>query len=228
MSLRMSLEARLYRAFRRLRDLALAPLAVPLARLGVPAWAVSLAGVVAALCTFFIPESRPEVAFAALAVAVSADALDGAVARRSGTASGAGKLLDQACDAATFAALAVAAGARGLAPLPHAVAAAVACTLAAGTALRAARQRDPEAFRSAPRAGFWAHLPKLPFAAAYPAALLGGPDVAVFLPPALLLSAAAGTLAVAAYALPALVSGAPAAAPGENGRKSSYWQNLQE
>lgn len=197
----MSRETRLYHALRRLRDLALAPLAGLLARYSVPAWAVSLAGVAAALCTFFVPEERPELAFAALAGAVSADALDGAVARRSGTASGAGKLLDHACDAATFAVLAVAAAVCGLAPIVHGVAAAAACTLAVLTALRAARRRDPEAFRATPRAGFWAHLPKAPFAAAYPVALLGGPGAHALLPPALLLSATAGTLVAVAYGL---------------------------
>lgn len=197
----MSLEARLYRVVRRLRDLVLAPLAGPLARYGVPAWAVSLAGVAAAFCTFFVPEERPELAFAALAGAVSADALDGAVARRSGTASGAGKLLDQGCDASTFAALAVAAAVRGLAPVGLGVAAAVACTVTVLTALRAAWRRDPVAFRATPRAGFWAHLPKAPFAAAYPVALVGGPGADAVLPPALGLSAAAGTLAAAVYGL---------------------------
>lgn len=219
----MSLETRLYRAFRRLRDLALAPLAVPLARLGVPPSAVSLAGVAAALCSFFIPEARPDLAFAALAAAVAADALDGAVARRSGTASGAGKLLDQACDAATFAALVLASAGRGLAPAPLAAAAAVACTLPVAAALLAARRRDARSFRDAPRAGFWAHLPKLPFAVAYPVALLGGPAAAALLPPALAVSAAAGTLAAAAHVLPAWPPGGTVEAPGGNGRESRNW-----
>lgn len=219
----MSLETRLYRVLRHLRDLALAPLARLLARLGVPAWAVSAAGVGAALCTFFVPEERPALAFAALAGAVSADALDGAVARRSGTASGAGKLLDQACDTATFAALAVAAAVRGLAPIVAGVAAAVACTLAVAAALQAARGRDPEAFRATPRAGFWAHLPKVPFAVAYPWTLLAGPGAGALLPPALVLSAAAGTLVAAAYGLRTLVLRRPALDPGGSGAKSFDW-----
>lgn len=195
------LEVRLYRAFRRLRDLALAPLAAPLARLGVPPWAVSLTGVAAALCTFFIPAERGGLAFAALAAAVAADGVDGAVARRMGRSCGAGKLLDQGCDAATFAALALAAAARGLASWPAAASAAAACTLATAAALWAAARRDPDGFRAAPRAGFWGHVPKLPFVAAYPLALLGGPAGAALVPPALALSAAAGALVTAAQGL---------------------------
>jgi phosphatidylglycerophosphate synthase len=200
------LEVRLYRGFRRLRDLALTPGAALLTRLGVAPWAVSLLGVAAALCTFFIPAERNGLAFAALAAAVAADALDGAVARRAGRCSGAGKLLDQVCDAATFATLALAAAARGFAPWSLALAAAIACTLATAAALRGSARRDPEAFRADPRAGFWGHLPKLPFAAAYPLALLGGAAGVALVPPALLLSAVAGALVTATQALKAAVT----------------------
>jgi phosphatidylglycerophosphate synthase len=205
----MSVGLRGYRGFRRLRDLALAPVAAPLARLGVAPWAVSLLGVAAALCTFFIPPEGNALAFVALAAAVAADALDGAVARRAGRCSGAGKLFDQACDAATFAALALAAAARGLAPWPLALAAAVACTLATGAALRASARHDPRAFRATPRAGFWGHVPKLPFAAVYPLALLGGALGADLLPPALALSAVLGTLVAGSQALRTAVSPVP-------------------
>lgn len=191
------LERRGYLALRRLRDAALAPAARVLARAGVPAWAVSLAGVAAAATTFALLPAHPRLALAALAGALLADLFDGAVARAAGRAGGRGKLLDHACDAATFAALVLAAGARGLAPAGTALAAALTSAAAVGAALAASARRDRRAFREDPRAGFWAHLPKLPVFVAYPALLAGGPDLLA----QALLATAWGSAAVAVAVL---------------------------
>lgn len=171
------LERRGYLTVRRLRDAALGPAAAGLARAGVPPWAVSVAGVAAAASTFALLPAHSGLALAALGGALLADLLDGAVARSAGRASRAGKLLDHACDAAAFAALILAAGVRGLAPIGAAAAAALASAAAVSAALAASALRHPEAFRADPRAGFWAHLPKLPSFLAYPALLAGGPDL---------------------------------------------------
>ncbi len=196
-----TLERQAYLAFRRLRDALLAPAAAGLVACRVPAWAVSVAGVAAALSLFGSLPRHPGWALAALALSQGADLLDGAVARRSGTSSGRGKLVDQACDAVAFAALALACGARSLAPGALALAAAVACALAVAAALVRAARRRPVAFRANPRAGFVAHVPKLPVFLALPAFLAGGPDL---LAPAL----AAAAVAAAAVSLSYLVAGA--------------------
>lgn len=168
-------ERRGYRAARRLRDTAIAPVAAPLAAAGVPPWAVSALGVVAAATTLWSVPERPIAAVAAIAATLLADAADGAVARRAGVASGAGKLVDQLADSASFALLAAAAVAGGLAaPLP-ALAAVYAATALVAVALLANARAAGAAFWEAPRAGFWAHLPKLPVFVALPVALLGGP-----------------------------------------------------
>ncbi len=180
-----------YLAFRRLRDLLLAPAAAGLVACRVPAWAVSVAGVAWAATLFWSLPDHPGWALTGLLLCQSSDMLDGAVARRAGTASGRGKLIDQSCDAAAFAALTLAAGARGLASGGPALAAAIACTLSVATALARAARRDPGAFRANPRAGFAAHVPKLPVFLALPTLLAGGPDL---LAPAL---ATAATLAAA-------------------------------
>jgi phosphatidylglycerophosphate synthase len=157
----------------------------------VPAWTLSVLGVAWAASLFWSLPERPGWALAGLVLCQVCDMLDGAVARRAGTASGRGKLVDQTCDAAAFAALALAAGASGLAAGELAAAAAVACTLAVATALARAAHRDPEAFRANPRAGFAAHVPKLAVFLALPTLLAGGPDL---LEPAL--TTAAGLAAV--------------------------------
>ncbi|MDX1998065.1 MAG: CDP-alcohol phosphatidyltransferase family protein [Thermoanaerobaculia bacterium] len=187
---------RAYFAVRRLRDRLVAPL-VATVRGPLPAWWVSLGGVLAAASTLWTAKDRPLLALAGFSLALLADVLDGAVARRNGTASGRGKWIDHACDAATFALLvgsAVGAGyvAGGLGAL-----AGVAATGLVAAALAAARRRDPVGFRSHPRAGFLAHLPKLPFYVAFPLALLGGPRLVA---PALGL-----TLAAVLFSLPWVV-----------------------
>lgn len=151
-----------YLAARRVRDALLGRAAALLAALGIPATAVSLAGPVAAATLFWSLPAHPGRALAGGAGALLADALDGVVARRRGSASGSGKLLDQVCDAATFALITLAVGLRGPARPAAAVAAAVFCSAAVAVALAVDRRRRPTAFRAAPHAGFWAHLPKLP------------------------------------------------------------------
>lgn len=193
-----SFERRGYLAFRRLRDAALAPAAAGLAACGVPSWTLSALSVALAATLFWSLPAHPAWALAAIGLSQAADMLDGAVARRAGTASGRGKLLDQACDAAAFAALALAAGARSLAPAGLALVAAVACTLSVAAALAHAARRGPDAFRSNPRAGLAAHLPKLPVFLALPTVLAGGPDL---LAPALVTAAAAATAVTFAYLL---------------------------
>ena len=156
-----SVELRGYLALRRVRDAALAPAAAASVACRVPAWAVSVLGVAWAASLFWSLPRHPAWGLAGLVLCQVCDMLDGAVARRAGTASGRGKLVDQSCDAAAFAALALAAGASGLARADLATATAVACTLAVASALARAARRDPAAFRANPRAGFFAHLPKL-------------------------------------------------------------------
>lgn len=177
--------ARGYRALRRLRDLLLTPLAALLVALGVPPWGVSALGVAAAATALWSVPERPAAALAALAATLVADAADGAVARRAGVASGEGKLLDQLADSAAFALFAGAAVAGGLArPLPALLAVYAATALVAVALLghaRAARATREGAgadstFWDDPRAGFWAHLPKLPVFVALPVALAGGPN----------------------------------------------------
>ncbi len=191
-----SFDRRGYLAFRRLRDLLLAPAAAGLVACRVPAWAVSVAGVALAATLVWSVPHHPAWALAGILLCQAADMLDGAVARRAGTASGRGKLVDQACDAAAFAALALATGAGGLDRSGFAGAAAAACTLSVATALARAARRDPEAFRTNPRAGLAAHLPKLPVFLALPTLLAGGPDL---LEPALALSAAAAAAVTVSY-----------------------------
>ncbi len=191
-----ALERQGYLAFRRLRDVLLAPAAAGLVACRVPAWAVSVAGVAAAASLFRSLPRWPWIALAGLVLCQVADMLDGAVARRAGTASGRGKLVDQACDAAAFAALALAVGASGLARRDLAVAAAVACTLTVAVALACAARRDPEAFRANPRAGFAAHVPKLAVFLALPTLLAGGPDL---LDPALALAATTAGAVISTY-----------------------------
>jgi phosphatidylglycerophosphate synthase len=182
-------EDRAYQSVRRVRDRLAAPLLAGFGRL--PAWSVSVAGVAAAASTLWMRDRAPAWTLVAFSVALLADALDGAVARRNGTASSRGKWIDHACDATTFLLLVLAAVTSGWVS-PRIAGVAVFASLAVvAVALAGAHRRDPEAFREHPRAGFVAHLPKLPFYVAFPTTLLGGPNLVL---PALVVATALAVL----------------------------------
>lgn len=180
-------EASLYRLIRRGRDRLLAPPAALLAALGVPAAAVSLTGPVLAASLFMTLPARPGWAVGGLVAALGCDALDGAVARRLGSSSMRGKLLDQLCDSATYALALAAAAHHGTAPAGAAAFGAWVVLLLAALAIarsvargrdadrRAGRPAEPPS-RHALRGGFAAHLPKAFFYAALLTSLFGGPD----------------------------------------------------
>lgn len=170
------LEQRAYFRIRRWRDRLVRPLAGGLGRLRVPASGISGLGVAAAASTLVTAPSSPRMALAGFALALVADMLDGAVARRHGTASSRGKWIDHACDTATFLLLVASAVLSRHASWQVGACAVGATSALLGVALAAARRRDPVLFREHPRAGFFAHLPKLFFYVAFPLALLGGPD----------------------------------------------------
>lgn len=159
---------------RRGRDRLLVPVAAPLAAVRVSPWVVSLAGVSAAFSTVFtLRAGQPGWASVGFTVALVADAVDGAVARRRGVGSGAGKLFDQLCDSATFAALVLAAGVSGMAGAGAASLAVYLATAVVAVRLLLASLHHRRAFLERPRAGFAAHLPKLPFYVVFPAVLMG-------------------------------------------------------
>ncbi|MEM7051767.1 MAG: CDP-alcohol phosphatidyltransferase family protein [Acidobacteriota bacterium] len=154
-------EERLYLAVRRLRDLLLAPLVTPLAALGVPPTLLSCAGVALAASLIWSLERAPALALGGFVAALLCDALDGALARRQGCESALGKLWDQLCDSATWAAVLVAVLVAGLAP-PVGIALAIylgVLLLFLGVVESTARR--PGAWWVNPRAGFFAHLPKI-------------------------------------------------------------------
>lgn len=165
-----------YLALRRLRDLILQPLVVPLAKLRVAPTLVSLIGVVLAMSTLWTLGRWPGWALVAFLGALCADALDGALARRRARGGVRGKLVDLVCDSATQTLLLVATLEAGLGS-PVRVALAVYASMlllllavlfhtaqfGAGTMIRL-------------RGGFWAHFPKSVFYLALLVYLLGGPN----------------------------------------------------
>jgi phosphatidylglycerophosphate synthase len=191
-------EQRLYLGIRRWRDQLVRPLASGLGHLRVPAWVVSALGVAAAASTVVTAPVSPRRALLGFGLALLADMVDGAVARRHGTASGRGKWIDHACDSATFLLLVAAATVSGHVARTVAAAAVVATSALQATAFAVAWHRDPRLFREQPRAGFFAHLPKIAFYLAFPLALAGGPD---WVSPALLTTTALAILFLPAVAL---------------------------
>ena len=202
-----------YLGIRRLRDLLTAPLVIPLARLGVAPWVVSLAGVVLAAATWWTLPRHAGLTLALFLGALVCDAVDGALARRLGCAGPRGKLLDLVCDSATLTALLLALLATGLvSPVRGAYAAYVTLLLLfLAVCHHSARAGDgPGAVRPAgplrPRGGFYAHLPKAPVYAALLLWLLGGPR---WLDPAVLTANLLATLFAAAYLIPLLKTPGP-------------------
>jgi phosphatidylglycerophosphate synthase len=193
-----SWEVQGYRTLRHGRDRLLARPARWLAAAGVPPWAVSLGGVGLAATTCATMSRAPRLALAAVVAALVADALDGAVARESCRSSGRGKLLDHACDAATFSTLLLATALAGLTRPAAALAAALLTTATVALALVRHARHHPSAWRQDPRAGFAAHLPKAPFLTALLLHLTGGPN---WIPPALALTNATATAVAGALAL---------------------------
>jgi len=198
-------EVRAYASLRRLRDALLAPLARPLARLGLAPAAVSLGGVALAVSTGWSFEAAPHLALAGATGALLADALDGAVARHQGRGSARGKLLDHACDAATFVALVAAPWVAGRVPPTAALAGGLLPTLTVVLGMaREARRSGPRWWHH-PRAGFAAHLPKGFYLTAFFLHLAGGPE---WLVPALWMGGAAA-VAVLLIGTVGLLKGGP-------------------
>lgn len=182
------------------RDRLLEVVVAPLARAGVSPHILSLLGVASAASTWWSFGVAPRWALAALAAALACDAADGALARRRGTASAAGKLFDHLCDAATLVALLAAASRGGVASPARATLAAVLCPSLVLLAILFHSAHGPRPWRLNPRGGFFAHLPKLFIFAAVALHLGGGPD---WIDPALLVAngVAAGVGAVLSAAL---------------------------
>ena len=146
-----------YLALRGLRDRLFSPLVAPLAARGVPPCAISFTGVCLALAIVPALSVSHLLGLAAFLGALSCDAIDGALARRLGRASAHGKLLDQACDTATFCAVLLALVETGAAQVGPAVFAALANPSLLLIAASFHRRRDG---RREPRGGFFAHAPK--------------------------------------------------------------------
>jgi|GEM_PF-6980164 len=193
-------EERGYLGIRRLRDLLTAPLVIPLARLGVAPWAVSLLGVGLAATTYLTLPRHAGLTLAVFLGALVCDAVDGALARRRGCAGPRGKFLDLLCDSATLTALLLAMlGAGLISPLRAAYAAYVTLLLLfLAVCYHSARPARSAASRGLlrPRGGFYAHLPKAPIYAALLLWLLGGPR---WLDPAVLIANLLATLFAAAF-----------------------------
>lgn len=153
-------EQRGYKTLRRGRDRLLSPLVTLLAWIGVPPALVSLGGVLFALSCCLTLSTRPRWALLGFAAALVSDAVDGALARRLGTDSALGKLLDQLADLATFSALLTAVALAGLISPAAAIFGVVATALV--LALGVAYHREPLSndARRRPRAGFFAHAHK--------------------------------------------------------------------
>ncbi|MEM7483413.1 MAG: CDP-alcohol phosphatidyltransferase family protein [Acidobacteriota bacterium] len=163
---------RLYVSIRRGRDVLLAPLVAPLAWLGVPPLALSVCGVLLAASLIWTLVDYPRWANFGFFGALLCDGLDGALARRRGCDSRRGKLWDQLCDSATWAAVLLAILAAGLAPvLPTALAVYLVPTLLF-LGVSVSSLRGPMGFN--PRAGFYAHAPKIFVYGALAAYLLAG------------------------------------------------------
>lgn len=191
-------DAQAYSRIRRGRDLLLSPLAVPLAALRVPPAAISVLGVGAASSLLWTLGRHPWLALAGWLGALLADALDGAVARLRDCGSARGKLVDQGCDALTFAVLVAAAWKADDVSPAAALFAVASCTLVLLIGMaRGARLRGPTWWDN-PRAGFAAHLPKGFFLVALPLHLVGGPS---WLDPALWLGTAVAGLTLVAWAV---------------------------
>lgn len=155
-----------YLRIRRRRDHLLRPVVRGLARLGVSPLAISLLGVALAAVACWALDRAATMALVAFLAALACDALDGALARHRGSARGRGKLIDHACDTATFLLILFGIARCGLSPqLPLVFAAAISAPLLV-FAIYARRLRAPER-RPGLSGGFLAHFYKAPIYSAF-------------------------------------------------------------
>ncbi len=159
-----------YFILRRGRDRLLWPLSTLLAQLRVPPSAISLLGVCLAATTCMTLSTHQGLALGGFLGSLFCDAMDGALARRLGSSSTLGKLVDQLADTFTFTLLMVAVAAAGLASPWAAAFAAVASVVLLGLGFRHHTAQRPRLY---PRGGFFAHCPKAIVYAALAAHLLG-------------------------------------------------------
>jgi phosphatidylglycerophosphate synthase len=165
-----------YEQLRLGRDRLLSPIIRLLVRLGVPAAALSAAGVALAGSSIWTLQRAPRLALAAVAGALLCDLLDGAVARRAGSDGARGKLLDQVCDSAVYTALILAVAVHGLTSAGAAVYAAYISVMVVVLALTARALELGERWKYSPQAGFAGHAPKIFLVAALGLYLLDGPN----------------------------------------------------
>jgi phosphatidylglycerophosphate synthase len=173
-----------YLSIRRRRDALLWPLSRWLADRGATPLAVSLSGAAWAAIACWALSWRAWLSLVAFLAALICDALDGALARHVGSSRPSGKLIDHACDTATFLLVILAIARCHLAPpLPLALAAVIPAPLLAIAVLaRRGRRLDREAELSG---GFLGHFYKVPVYAAF---LLYCAGVADLLDPAVRLA----------------------------------------
>ena len=162
-----------YIRIRRRRDEALRPLSSLLSRCGVTAPMISLLGVaLAALACWSVGRAPAGIALAAFLAALLADAMDGALARQSGTDGPAGKVVDHACDTATFLLVLLAVARSDLASAAEVSASALLAVPLLLVAIQARRRRSPLSPELS--GGFLAHVYKVPIYGAFLIFTAGG------------------------------------------------------
>lgn len=161
-----------YISIRCWRDRLLRPLSRLLAAIGVSAPAVSLLGVLLAAITCWSIDHSARWALLAFLGALACDALDGALARHRGTDSVGGKVLDHACDTATFLLILLAVARCGLASTQQVAISALLAVPLLMVAIQARRRRRH--VRQEPSGGFLAHVYKVPIYVAFLAYAAGG------------------------------------------------------
>ncbi len=150
-----------YLRIRRIRDTLLEPISSGIADTGVSANLVSLLGVSFAASLYWSLERSALLAGAGFLAALACDALDGAVARRRGSSSATGKLVDHACDTSTFLLVLAAIDRCGLAQRPLLSTAAGLAIPLLVVAIYHRRVRSSASFGE-PAGGLFAHLFKVP------------------------------------------------------------------
>lgn len=203
-----------YITIRRRRDALLGPVTRALGRLGVPAAAVSLFGVLLAGAACWAVDGSLVLALSAFLAALACDALDGALARHRRTDSAGGKAVDHACDLATFLLVLLAVTRCPLSSNSQAALAALLAVPLLLLAIQARRRRS--ATPLTPTGGFLAHAFKAPIYAAFALYTAGGANL---LEPAVRLAnaTAIGSLLLIAGAFLARQPGEAATAPAAPG-----------
>ena len=163
-----------YLRIRRLRDAVLRPVSRPLGRLGVSPSVISLLGVGFAATILHTLDRSPRLALLAFLGALVCDAADGALARQLGAESSSGKIVDHACDTATFLLVLLAIHGHVLGSALQTATCALLAPLLLLVAIYARRRRRQS---SEPAGGILAHLYKLPVYGALLLYLGGGSDL---------------------------------------------------